>query len=123
MSRGICQSVGVSSRKGEHFPFWTKIVRTKIKPEILSLVFPFIETTMLHFFVKWHDVNCVPCFVQYFASLDVCAGFETRQVDIDTCVRGIIPINICGLRVDMEFENEVVFPTALTLLGFFQKSY
>ena len=23
-SRGICQGVGMSSRKGEHFPFWTK---------------------------------------------------------------------------------------------------
>ena len=33
-SRGICQSVGVSSREGEHFPFWTKMVRTKIKPGI-----------------------------------------------------------------------------------------
>ena len=33
-SRGICQSVGVSSRKGEHFPFWAKKVRTKIKPAI-----------------------------------------------------------------------------------------
>ena len=31
-SRGISQSVGVSSRKGEHFPIWTKMVRTKIKP-------------------------------------------------------------------------------------------
>ena len=31
-SRGICPSVGVSSRKGEHFLFWTKMVRTKIKP-------------------------------------------------------------------------------------------
>ena len=31
-SRGICQSVGMSSRKGEHFPFWAKKVRTKIKP-------------------------------------------------------------------------------------------
>ena len=25
-SRGICQNVGVSSRKGEHCPFWTKNV-------------------------------------------------------------------------------------------------
>ena len=33
---GICQSVGVSSRKGEHFPFWTKKVRTKIKPVLDS---------------------------------------------------------------------------------------
>ena len=32
-SRGICQSVGMSLRKGEHFPFWTKTVRTKIKPD------------------------------------------------------------------------------------------
>ena len=31
MSRGICQSMGVSSRKGEHFRFWTKMVHTKIK--------------------------------------------------------------------------------------------
>ena len=31
-SHGICQSVGVSLRKGEHFPFWTKMVCTKIKP-------------------------------------------------------------------------------------------
>ena len=29
-SRGICQSVvGVSLRKGDHFPFWTKMVRTQ----------------------------------------------------------------------------------------------
>ena len=34
VSRGICQSVGVSSRKGEHFPFWTKMVHTKIKPAL-----------------------------------------------------------------------------------------
>ena len=33
-SRGICQGVGVSLRKGEHFPFWSKMVRTKIKPDI-----------------------------------------------------------------------------------------
>ena len=33
-SRGICQSVGVSLRKGEHFPFWTKMVRTEIKPAV-----------------------------------------------------------------------------------------
>ena len=33
-SHGICQSVGMSLRKGEHFLFWTKIVRTKIKPDI-----------------------------------------------------------------------------------------
>ena len=28
----ICRGVGVSSRKGEHFSFLTKMVRTKIKP-------------------------------------------------------------------------------------------
>ena len=33
-SRGICQNVGVSWRKGENIPFWTKMVRTKIKPDI-----------------------------------------------------------------------------------------
>ena len=33
-SRGICRGVGVSLRKGEHFPFWSKMVRTKIKPDI-----------------------------------------------------------------------------------------
>ena len=38
--RGICQSVGVSSRKGEHFPFWTKMVRTKIKPDLSPTIFP-----------------------------------------------------------------------------------
>ena len=38
-SRGICQSVGMSSRKGEHFLFWTKMVRTKIKPAIFGTVF------------------------------------------------------------------------------------
>ena len=39
-SRGICQGVGVSSRKGELFPLWTKMVHTKIKPGILgTLIF------------------------------------------------------------------------------------
>ena len=37
MSRGICQSVGVSSRKGAHFPFWTNMARTKIKPGLNML--------------------------------------------------------------------------------------
>ena len=35
MSRGICQSVGVSLRKGEHFPFRTKMVHTKNKAWVM----------------------------------------------------------------------------------------
>ena len=31
-SRDICRGVGLSSRKGEHFPFRTKFACTKIKP-------------------------------------------------------------------------------------------
>ena len=38
ISRGICRGVGVSSRKGNHFPFWTKMVRIKIKPALKSIV-------------------------------------------------------------------------------------
>ena len=33
ISRGICRSVGMSLRKREHLPFWTKMVRTKIRPD------------------------------------------------------------------------------------------
>ena len=36
-SRGICQRVGVSLRNDEHFPFWTKMVRTKIKPVLRTV--------------------------------------------------------------------------------------
>ena len=35
-SRGICQSVGMNLKKGGHFPIWTKKVRTKIKPVLIS---------------------------------------------------------------------------------------
>ena len=35
--RGICQSVEVSSREGEHFVFWTKMACTKIEPALLGL--------------------------------------------------------------------------------------
>ena len=40
-SRGIYQSVGVSSRKGEHFPFWTRKMRSKIKPGLTTLLLSF----------------------------------------------------------------------------------
>ena len=36
-SRGICLGMGVSLRKGEYFSFWTKMVRTKIKPALALL--------------------------------------------------------------------------------------
>ena len=42
MSRGICQSVGVSSRKGEKFPFWTKMVCTK-KSLIYRSIYQYIN--------------------------------------------------------------------------------
>ena len=34
VSFNICQSMGGSLIKGKHFPFWTRMVRTKIKPDL-----------------------------------------------------------------------------------------
>ena len=46
-SRGICQSVGVSWRKCEHYRFWTKMVRTKIKPGIKPFLPAILSSTSL----------------------------------------------------------------------------
>ena len=45
-SRGICQTVGVRLRKGNQFPFWTKMVRTKIKPAIQQVI-TYLEVRLL----------------------------------------------------------------------------
>ena len=48
-SRGICRGVGVSSRKGDHFPFWSELVRTKKKPGYNVLL---LLTRVLLFFMR-----------------------------------------------------------------------
>ena len=48
-SRSICQSVGVSSRKGEHLPFWTKMVRTKKSLTYAFYIYPVLFTVRAHF--------------------------------------------------------------------------
>ena len=125
MSCGICQSVGVRLRKGEHFPFWAKMVRTKIKPGITVHFFTGNKGKLLQksifFFSQVRRVNLFICekicvFSKFFFSLmylavvwPVCElrnnvqCFMTLLCCKSYCQRKLPPLNFAVIGVYSHF--------------------
>ena len=79
-SRGICRSMWVSLTKGEHFPFWTKIVRTKIKSVIILLFIYFFPS-------RWvpEEVTVQKCEPVVRENCTMTMRTECEQVCKETC--------------------------------------